>query len=165
MKKLKQWQNRHGISNQAMIELSDMLGLSIPGYMVDSTLDMGNKPQSEAAVQVDCRLKASNMGGRLWRNNVGVAEREDGTPVRYGLCNESKKMNQLIKSSDLIGILPITITPAHVGMTIGQFWAPEIKEGNWKFTGTPRELAQLKFHQLVTDLGGIGKFVNNVEQL
>lgn len=165
MRKIKQWQDKHCISNEAMFELSEMLGLSIPRYMIDPNLNMNNKPQSEAAVQVDCRLKASSIGGRLWRNNVGVAFREDGTPIRYGLCNETKKMNQIIKSSDLIGILPITITPVHIGMVIGQFWAPEIKEGNWKFTGTPREVAQLKFQEMVNDLGGVSKFVNNVEQL
>lgn len=162
MNNLKQWQKQFGISTEAMNALSDTLGLSIS---VDDSNYVKHPAKSEAAVQVDCRLKASNMGGRLWRNNVGVAKRDDGTPVRYGLCNESKKMNQLIKSSDLIGILPVTITPAHVGTVIGQFWAPEIKKADWFYTGTERELAQLKFHQMVNKLGGIAKFVNDVRNL
>lgn len=163
MKELREWQDRHCISTEAMQELSNLLGLNISEPIIN--LNLNNKPQSEAAVQVDCRLKASTMGGRLWRNNVGVAKRDDGTPIRYGLCNETKAMNKKVKSSDLIGIKQVLITQSMVGTIIGQFWAPEIKKGNWKYTGTEREQAQLKFHQIVNDLGGEARFVNNVEQL
>jgi len=163
MNKLKLWQDHHCISTEAIRDLSYILGFNIPELIPN--LNMNNSPQSEAAVQVDCRLKASNMGDRLWRNNVGVAKRDDGTPIRFGLCNETPQMNKQIKSSDLIGIKQVLITPAHVGTVIGQFWAPEIKKGDWYYTGTSREQAQLKFHQIVNDLGGCAKFVNNVEKL
>lgn len=168
MNKLKQWQDNNCISAQAMAELSVLLGLSLPGEGLIIVSDSTSK--SETAVQTECRMAASTQGNRLWRNNVGVAQRIDKNtgktiPVRYGLCNESKQMNKRIKSSDLIGIKRVLITQNMVGTTIGQFWAPEIKKGDWVYTGTKRELAQLKFHQIVNDLGGCAKFVNDVGKL
>lgn len=168
MNKLKQWQDKHCIPTNAMNELSDILGLDLA--VNDFNYVRPRVPKSETGVQVDCRLEASKQGNRLWRNNVGVAQRIDkntgnSIPVRYGLCNESKQMNKQIKSSDLIGIKQVLITQDMVGTKIGQFWAPEIKKGDWRFTGTERELAQLKFHQIVNDLGGCAKFVNDVEKL
>lgn len=160
--KLKQWQQRHNISTEAMNELSDTLGLSIS---VSDFNFIKHPAKSEAAVSSDCRLKASRQLNRLWRNNVGVAFREDGVPIRFGLCNETAKMNKMVKSSDLIGIKQVLITQAMVGTIIGQFWAPEIKKADWFYTGTESELAQLKFHQIVNDLHGCAKFVNDVDKL
>ena len=162
MNKLKEWQTINGISNNSMNELSEILGLNIiPVKEKWQKLP----PKSEAAIQVDTRLKASRLGWRLWRNNVGVAKREDGVPVRYGLCNESKKMNESIKSSDLIGIKPVMITHEHVGQVIGQFIAREVKHSDWFYTGNKRELAQLKFINMIITLGGDAKFINDVEDL
>lgn len=167
MNKLKAWQEQFGITTEEMNALSDILGLSVS---VDDTNYVKHPAKSEAAVQADCRLKASKQKNRLWRNNVGVAMRVDddtgkSVPVRYGLCNETKQMNKQVKSSDLIGIKQVLITQDMVGTIIGQFWAPEIKKRDWFFTGSERELAQLKFHQIVNDLGGCAKFVNDVDQL
>ena len=117
--------------------------------------------ESESAVQVRVRLEASQKGCRLWRNNVGVLRDERGVPVRYGLANETKAMNQKIKSSDLIGIRPLVITQEMVGMTVGQFVAREIKAEGWKYTGTDREKAQLRFLELVLSLGGDAAFANS----
>lgn len=121
--------------------------------------------KSETAVQGDIRLKASNQGNLLWRNNVGVAKRDDGVPIRYGLCNESKKQNEKIKSSDLIGIKQVLITQEMVGQTIGQFYAREVKKEGWVFKGTPRENAQLKYIELVRSLGGDAEFICDVDNL
>lgn len=121
--------------------------------------------KTETLVQADVRLKASHQGFRLWRNNVGVAVDKRGIPVRYGLCNESKQMNKNIKSSDLIGIRPITITQDMVGKVIGQFVAIEVKKEDWKYTGNLREEAQQRFLTLVQSLGGYAKFINNSEDL
>ncbi len=119
--------------------------------------------ESEAAVQTRIRLEASSKGCRIWRNNVGAYdERFPPSPgTRWGLCNETKAMNKMIKSSDLIGIKPILIQQNHVGHIIGQFLAREVKPTEWKYTGTERELAQLKFLELVLGLGGDAQFANS----
>ncbi len=147
------WAKRYNVPPQALQELTQIFGLNDTPSV---------KGMSESAIQIRVRLEASKIGARLWRNNVGAYQSEVGF-VRYGLCNESKQMNDAIKSSDLIGIRPVLITQAMVGTTVGQFMAREVKNGDWKFTGTPRELAQLKFLEIVNGLGGDGKFVNRGE--
>lgn len=116
--------------------------------------------ESEAAVQTRVRLEASRKGIRLWRNNVGATKTDTGSFIRYGLANETTAMNKLLKSSDLIGIRPVVITPGHVGHTIGQFMACEVKHAGWKYTGGGREKAQMNYLELVTGLGGDARFVN-----
>lgn len=113
---------------------------------------------SEAAAQVAVRLEAARLGILLWRNNVGAAYDPAGRLVRYGLANDSKAMNERIKSADLIGIRPVTVTPQHIGQTIGQFVSREIKAPGWKYTGTKREAAQLAWAVLVSEAGGDAGF-------
>jgi len=119
---------------------------------------------SESGVQNSIRLNASARGARLWRNNNGAAVDRTGRPVRYGLANESAAMSKKIKSSDLIGLRPVIITTEHVGQTLGQFVAIEVKKPGWRYKGTPRETAQLKFIQIVTALGGYAKFSNDPQE-
>lgn len=150
---LNQWAIKWSIPFEAVEDLRREFGILDP-------LRVGEPPpdESEAAVQTRVRLEASRKGCRIWRNNVGGTYTEDGSFIRYGLANDSKQMNKLIKSSDLIGIKPIRIELHHVGSLIGQFIAREVKPSDWKFTGTTRELAQLKFLELVISLGGDGQF-------
>ena len=143
------WARKHGVSHHAVLELQQVFGLDQPATQIG---------MAESAVQIRVRLEASKVGARLWRNNVGVLQDERGVPLRYGLCNESKAMNSSIKSSDLIGIRPLIVTQAMVGMTHGIFTAREVKKQGWTFKGTPREQAQLKFLEIVNALGGDGKF-------
>ena len=114
--------------------------------------------KSESYVQSQVRLAASQAGMRLWRNNVGGGVLDNGAYVRWGLCNDTPQLNKVIKSSDLIGLSPIRVTQAHVGSIIGQFVARECKHGTWKYTGDEREVAQLKFINLVRALGGDAAF-------
>lgn len=108
---------------------------------------------------------ASAQGRRLWRNNCGAFQDETGRWIRYGLANESKQMNQEVKSGDLIGITPIIITPAHVGTLMGIFTNIEVKPAGWHYTGAPREAAQKAFIDLVISMGGIAGFVTGPEGL
>lgn len=116
--------------------------------------------ESETAVQTRVRLEATKLGMRLWRNNVGAVRTKNGSYFRYGLANDSKKLNQQIKSSDLIGINPIVIKPEHIGFTMGIFIAREVKHGDWQYAGTEEEQAQLRFLELVASFGGDAAFAN-----
>jgi len=108
------------------------------------------------------RLEASAAGCRLFRNNFGAAKLENGSFVRWGLCNDSAGLNARVKSGDLIGLRPLMITPAHVGHVVGQFMSREIKPSGWKYAGTERGQAQLRWAMLVTALGGDACFANGV---
>ena len=103
-------------------------------------------------------------GMRLWRNNVGAFHDEaKGIHVRFGLANDSKQVNSVIKSGDLIGIRPRVITLGDVGATLGQFVSLECKNAHWKYRGTEHERAQEAWAALVMSLGGIARFVSGVE--
>ena len=144
---LDQWAQQWGISPEALADLRQKFG-QIP---VEITPKMGG---SEAAVINQLRLEASKKGLRLWRNNNGATMDEKGNFIRFGLANDSKAVNDRIKSSDLIGIRPLQVG----GIVIGQFVAREVKAANWKYTGTKREQAQLRYLQLVASLGGDAQF-------
>lgn len=113
---------------------------------------------SEAHAQSLVRLEAARLGVALWRNNVGVLRDENGRPVRYGLANDSGALNRQYKSSDLVGVRPVMITPEMVGQTIGQFVSREIKAPGWTFRGGERETAQQRWHDLINGLGGDSRF-------
>ena len=151
MNNLLEWQRKHSITGEALADLVTMVGLDAP---------RSTKDTPEARVQDEARLLASKMGWRLFRNNCGALKDENGRVVRYGLCNDSSTMNKRIKSSDLIGIRPVVITPDMIGSTIGQFVAREVKKAGWKYRGTEHEKAQLAFGTLIIGLGGDFKFWN-----
>ena len=121
---------------------------------------------SETLIQQRVRIEASKRGWRLFRNNSGVAINPDtGRHIRYGLANESKQQNAEIKSSDLIGIRPVVITQDMVGTTIGQFVSLEVKREGWHYTGTPREVAQKRWIDMVRSLGGVAGFVSDADAI
>ena len=153
---LNQWAIKWGVPFEAVEDLRRELGT------VNTDPITGEAIRPEAIVQNAIRLEASQKGLRLWRNNSGVAMNENGDrTVRYGLCNDSKRVNKVLKSADLIGIRPVLITPGHVGQVIGVFVARECKPSDWTYTGTEREAAQLKFLELVAALGGDATFANS----
>lgn len=124
--------------------------------------------QSELFVQGQIRLAASrDHGAPLWRNNSGAGEFTDEYKktryVRFGLGNESARLNRKWKSSDLIGILPVTITPQHVGHTVGVFLAVEVKQPGWSFSASDkRAQAQSNFLNSVAAFGGLAGFAQSV---
>lgn len=150
------WAMRWHVPDAAIQELLSLYG-------ADANHTGGN--MSEAAITQRVRLRASQQGARLWRNNVGVWIDDRGVPVRYGLCNESAGQNKKLKSSDLIGITPVLILPDMVGLTLGVFTAYELKAGDWKYSNSKREQAQFSYINLVSSMGGIAKFINSEDQL
>ena len=135
---LNAWAIKWRIPLNAIADLKREMGL-------DGTpqLKGGRILQTETGAQSAIRVEAAGVGAILWRNNNGGYQDENGNFVRYGLANDSAAMNKRIKSSDLIGI-----------RDGGQFVCREIKQPGWRYTGTTREQAQLKFIELVLSKGG-----------
>lgn len=152
-----QWASDHQVPDIAVQDLRQRLMFSSLPFTATGQVE----GISEAAVSQQIRFSATKYGTLLWRNNVGAAVHpESGRHVRYGLANDSKKLNEHIKSSDLIGIRKLIVTPEMVGSTLGQFVAIETKEGDWTWRGTEREQAQQRFLELVNTHGGFGVFAN-----
>jgi hypothetical protein len=122
-------------------------------------------PEGLASKKV--RLAASSLGFRLMRNNSGGFYDSSNNFVRFGLGNESKKLNDNLKWGDFIGALVITITPEMVGKTVAVFSDLEVKpEGALTKTinrankvPTSREAAQLRAIELTKSWGGVSGFV------
>lgn len=152
---LEGWAIKHGVGDQAMVELRQLLGAA-------TTPERKHKDATtESGVQQRERLNAAKTGGILWRNNTGAFTDNYGNFVRYGLCNESQKVNKSVKSADLIGITPVTITQQMVGSLIGRFTAIECKAPGWTFNpNDERQKAQLNFITLVASMGGYGRFAS-----
>lgn len=120
---------------------------------------------TEDAVQQKIRLAAASAGIDCFRNNVGACQDQTGRVIRYGLMNDSPALNQRYKSSDLIGIRPVTITAAMVGQTIGVFTAIECKASDWKYRpNDAHTAAQLRFIDLVRRAGGWAGFARSVDE-
>ncbi len=106
-------------------------------------------------------LALSNEGLRVFRNNVGEAWAgkaiQSGTVIvmqkpyriKYGLCDGS---------GDIIGIMPLTITPDMVGNKIGVFVSVETKTKKGRLQDN-----QKKFREMVNSLGGIGLVCRSVD--
>ena len=119
---------------------------------------------SEARAQQDVRTSVAKQGAMAWRNNVGATKAHcpdcgaRQSVIRYGLANDSARLNERVKSSDLILAIPRLIEPRHVGTTIAQFGAVECKRPGWKYTGKGREAGQAAWLALVAKLGGFATF-------
>ena len=148
------WKKKWDINHDAFLELLDIL--TPVNVLPRSFLKDIN---SEKDVLDVARLTASKQGEILFRNNVGAFYNDRKQFIRYGLANDSERINKVIKSGDLIGIRPVLITQDHVGATIGQFCSKEIKKPNWKYSDSEREKAQKKWMNLIISLGGHAEFV------
>lgn len=94
----------------------------------------------ESEIQQLVRLKASQLGAILWRNNQGAYKDPKGYYIRYGVCNPG--------GSDLIGIFK------------GRFLAIECK-----VPGKNANPEQQSFIDMVNKLGGIAAVITNPDQL
>ena len=120
---------------------------------------------SEAATQADVVRKSGQYRQRLWRNNNGACQDDTGRQIRFGLGNTSKRINDVMKSSDYIGITSVIVTPAMVGQTVGIFTALEFKKPGWKLTaGDKRGNAQAAYGMMVEAAGGIFSFISEPGQ-
>lgn len=140
------WATRWKIDARAFAELQQIL------YVVDAA-----KPETpdeagtaETTISSQIRVAASAAGVTLWRNNSGVGVNPAGRPVRFGLGNDSKKINAVRKSADLIGLTPR-----------GRFVAVETKKSGWMWKGTDREQAQANFLNHVRKNNGIAMFATS----
>ena len=152
---LQQWAARWSIPAPCMADLLECMGVGV----VPPEPPTPAPPQAtEAWSQSMVRLESPRFGIWLGRNNVGALLDKRGVPVRYGLANESKQQNEVMKSGDLIGIRPVVITASMVGCTIGQFVSRECKRPGWVFRGDAHEQAQANWAALVIKYGGDAKF-------
>ena len=157
-----QWAARWGIPPQALGELFGLLGV----VTIPSTDKEPETDKSEAWVQSMIKLNAAKGDTlTLFRNNVGALQDSRGVPVRYGLMNDSKSVNEEYKSGDLIGIRRVLITQQMVGQVIGQFCSIEVKEPGWQYTGAGRETAQLNWANVVNARGGLAIFLCNPDNI
>lgn len=117
---------------------------------------------TEAWAKQRVLLRLSEAGGVGWVNNRGVAYNSSGTPVRFGLANTSSQVNRNIKSSDIIGIVPVVISPEHIGQKLGVFVSIETKRPKWRYSGSKHENAQFKWLELVRSMGGISAFSTGI---
>ncbi len=124
----------------------------------------GSDGKSEQWAQQQVRFQIAQAGAMSWRNNVGATPAkcpDCGTPrqpVRYGLANDSPKLNEKIKSSDLILAIPRLVTHDMVGQTVAQFGSVEMKRPGWQYTGEGREKQQAAWLGLVESVGGFARF-------
>lgn len=130
---------------------------------------MVDKRTPEQIAQEDVELAASSCGCRLLRNNSGVLYDKTGRPVRFGLGNSRKAVNEKLKTGDLIGWTTVTITPEMVGKNVAIFTCAEVKPKGFKvktqYRENSREWAQENFNQLVRNFGGFSGFVTSGNDL
>lgn len=110
---------------------------------------MGTK---ETNILQECRLKASDLGAVLWRNNQGAYKDAKGYYIKYGVCNPG--------GADLIGLMPVVVTEEMVGQLLGVFVGVEIKAPDGKVTPE-----QANFMTLVNKNGGIGFIARSKEDM
>lgn len=138
----------------------ELLSVLAPGATPPETDATGGEAQVQAAV----RMAVARAGAYAWRNNVGATPTRcpdcgaRRPPVRYGLANDSQRLNAIIKSSDLILAIPRRITAADVGRTLAQFGAIETKRPGWRYTGKDQEPGQAAWLALITKIGGFACF-------
>src|SRR3990167_1538414 len=100
------------------------------------------------------QVALSELGVRLFRNNVGALKDKSGRWVQFGLCPGS---------SDLVGWRTITVTPAMVGKKVAIFCAIEVK-GKGSKTHPKRLEEQKRFIEPVSMSGGLAMFTDNLNE-
>jgi len=120
---------------------------------------------SESNIQAKIRLQAARDGVWLMKNSSGALKNANGRMIRFGLGHDSAVVNKQLKSSDLVGIIPLLIEQRHVGMTIGRFVAVEVKGPEFRGSagGDEHVQAQAAWQELVRQWGGAAGFGSSLE--
>ena len=105
----------------------------------------------ETNIQNKCRKAAAQCGATLFRNTVGTAITKDGSFITFGLG---------VGTSDLIGFVPVVVTPNMVGKKVAIFAGIEIKTPGKK----PND-AQQRFIDFVAGHGGLSGYVTSEGEL
>lgn len=146
---LHDWAQAHAIPPAALNDL--IARLTVADY---APAEAG---RSEAAVQADIRLAASQRGDLvLWRNNSGALTDDAGRLIRFGLGNDSAQANRRMKSADLIGI----------HRPSGRFVSIEVKRPGWKHSdASERDRAQAAWAATVAAMGGVALRVTSAQAI
>ena len=121
-------------------------------WLIAMTLPQGGPATSETDTLQRIRVRAAEMGYGMYRNNSGVLKNDAGTPVRYGLGNDSAKLNKVWKSGDLVGIGPG-----------GVFVMLDAKHPGWTAPNDDRSRAQWAAMLEIVNMGGLAFFATSVD--
>lgn len=131
----------------------------------------------ESNIVQNCRLAASQLGARVFRNNRGLfltldaitliekAAKQFGLKgvfdvIKSGRLRKVRAGLEVPGSADLIGWHTITVTPEMVGKKVAVFLAPEVKR-----VGSYASKDQKHFIKNVNDAGGIAGVVRSGEDM
>lgn len=157
MNVIEEWASAWGLPGMALADLRSRLA----AQSRPNGTDQGG--MSEAAVLSRWSLaSAADPDLLTWRNNVGACEATNGRVIRYGLANDSKAMNEIVKSADKIGIKRHLVRPCDVGRHLGLFVSVEFKRQDWKMPAAPdpHTRAQLNWAATISAYGGIAHIYN-----
>ena len=122
---------------------------------------MRNK-ETDLQDEIRIELQKAYQKLRTFRNNTGEAWQGKSYKTTKGhlVIENPQRVKYGLKkgSSDVIGIMPVVITPEMVGKTIGVFMALEVKTKNGKLS-----TEQQDFLENIAKLGGISGEVRSVE--
>lgn len=109
---------------------------------------------SESVILRKILLRASALGMRLFRNQVGSYHLPDGRWITSGLC---------VGSSDLIGWTPVVVTPDMIGKTLAVFTAVETKSGDNKATSKQEDF--IAAVQAAGGFAGVARTVSDLDHV
>jgi VRR-NUC domain len=122
------------------------------------------KPDSESEIQKRVRLAMAKYGAVMFRNSIGTVwtgylkEIRPGGDVVLGGA-QRRKFGLPKGTSDLIGWIPIKITPEMVGRTVAVFTGTEVKSQIGQMTPE-----QANFIDQLERAGGIGILARSPEE-